>query len=97
MKIIYTKHLKFRLKERKIPLNLVEEIFERGKEYYFDTWRSHFIVIAKVNFKGKLRKVLVSYDKIGTKFEAITIHPVSEKDIRQRIASKRWVNEKIKN
>jgi hypothetical protein len=97
MNITYTKHLKFRLKEREISLKLVREIFDRAEEFYFDSWRKHFILVAKVDFNGKLRKMLVSYDKIGQKIEVITVHPISQKDIKQRIKSKRWINEKIKN
>jgi len=76
---------------------LVKEVLENAKEFYLDSSRGHMIAIAKVNYKGKLRKMLVSYDKISTQLEVITIHPISEKDIEQKIASKRWINEKVKN
>ena len=97
MQIIYTKHLKSRAKQRKIPIKLVKEVLENAEEFYFDNLRSHSIVIAKINYKGKLRKMLVSYDKIRLQFEVITIHPISEKDINQKVESKRWINEKVKN
>jgi len=36
MNIIYTAHLKFRLKVRNIPASLPKNIFKEAKEHYYD-------------------------------------------------------------
>lgn len=97
MKLIYTDHLKTRLKHREIALNLVREIFDKSKEYYWDNLRHHRIVISTVNFKGKYRKVLAAYDTIKKGFEVITIHPITDEEIKKRLLSGRWSYEKNKN
>ncbi len=47
-----------------------------------------------VNYGGKMRKALVAYDKIEDGIEVITIHPISETEIKQRLESGRWSYEK---
>ena len=97
MKLIYTDHLKSRLKQRKIPTNVVKKIFEDADEFYWDTLRNHLIVINTVPYKGKPRKVLAAYDTIDDAYEVITIHPITDTQIRQRVISGRWRYEKNKD
>lgn len=97
MKLVYTDHLKTRLKQRGIPTKMVREIFENGQEHYWDELRSRHIVVAIVVYKGKLRKVLAAYDRIGSRAEIVTIHPITDEDIQQRLKSGRWIYEEIKN
>lgn len=97
MKLVYTDHLKTRLKQREIPLKIVREIFENGQENYWDELRSRHIVVATVVYKGKLRKVLAAYDRIGSRTEVVTIHPITDEEIQQKLKSGRWSHEKIKN
>lgn len=97
MKLIYTDHLKSRLKQRGIPLAIVKEIFDKSQENYWDYLRKRHIVVSKVDYKGKQRKVLAAYDRIGMTKEVVTIHPITDREIRQRLISGRWSNEKNKN
>ncbi len=100
MKLVYTNHLKTRLAQRGIAVAIVKEIFDKAQERYFDNLRKRHIVIARVRYEGKLRKVLAAYDKIGKIVEVITVHPISDKQITQRLNSGRWIkgkNEEIKN
>ena len=97
MKLIYTDHLRSRLKQRGIPLTIVKEIFEKSQEKYWDNLRNHSIVVSTVNYKGKLRKVLAAYDRIEMTKEVVTIHPIADREIRQRLISGRWSHEKNKN
>lgn len=71
MKLIYTDHLKTRLKQREISLNLVKEIFDKN--------------------------VLAAYDIIKKVPEVITIHPITDEEIKSRLLSERWSYEKNKN
>lgn len=91
--ITLTKHLKTRLKQRKIPARTVIEIFNKSKENYYDNLRNHNIVIANVTLKKKAGKFLVAYDKIESRIEAVTIHPINDKQIKQRLDSGRWTYE----
>ncbi|OGM33399.1 hypothetical protein A2803_04335 [Candidatus Woesebacteria bacterium RIFCSPHIGHO2_01_FULL_44_21] len=90
MKIIYRPHLKRRLKERKFPDDYPHKIYKEAKFRFFDTQTKHHIAIAKMEYADKLRNLSISYDKIGNKIEIITIHPISDEDIKSRIKSKRW-------
>jgi len=97
VKLIYTNHLKIRLKQREVPLKIVSEIFDKSEESYWDNLRNHHIVIGTVDFKGKIRKVLAAYDTIKKDAEVITIHPISDIEIKQRLISERWSYEKSKS
>lgn len=93
MRLIYTDHLKTRLKQRGIPIKIVKEIFGKNEEHHWDNLRNHYIVVSEVKYKGKYRKVLAAYDKIVGAKEVITIHPISDEEIKQRLNSGRWAHE----
>ncbi len=94
MKFILTDHLKSRLKLRGISEKTVDSIFKKAEEFYWDNLRQHHIVISKVIYKDKLRKMLVAYDTIGDEIEVITTHPITDVEIKQRLISGRWIYEK---
>ncbi len=95
MQLIFTQHLKTRLEQRGIPMKLVKTVFNNSKEYYWDNLRNHHIKVTSVHYKNRLRKVLLAYDKITTeKVELITLHPITDKEIKQRLGSGRWEYEK---
>lgn len=94
MKLILTDHLKSRLELRDIPIKSVENIFKKAKEFYWDNLRKHHIVVSKIIYKGKLRKMLAAYDTIGDETEVITAHPITDAEIKQRLISGRWTHEK---
>ncbi len=96
MKIVFTEHLLTRLKQRKIPRNIVKEIFNQSLENYWDNLRNRHIVVGEVLYEGKYRKVLVAYDIIKNRVEAVTIHPITEIEIEHRLQSGRWSYEKSK-
>ena len=97
MKLVYTEHLKTRLRQRGISLRLVKEIFTKNEEHYFDNLRRHYIVVSLLRYKDKMRKVLAAYDIIGEKAEVITIHPIEDEEIKIRLISGRWSHEKDKH
>ena len=90
MKIIYTPHLKFRLKVRGIPSHLPKKIFKEAKEHYYDSSTRHYVAVHKLRFNNKLREVAVTYDKKGEVIEIITIHPLKIYQKIPRINSGRW-------
>lgn len=98
MKVIFTNHLRIRLKQRGISLKLSEEVFRTATEYYWDNLRNHHIKVAEIHYKDKLRKVLLAYDKITEDtVEFITLHPITNRQIQQRLDSGRWKYEKTSN
>lgn len=93
MKFAYTSHFKFRAKERKIPLKLAKEVFDNADEWYFDDLRGHRIAIARVEFKGRARRIMLAYDIIGETIEFITIHAIREAEVKNKVNSGRWKHE----
>lgn len=97
MKLILTNHLKSRLKLRNIPEKTVENIFKKPEEFYWDNLRHHHIVVFKVTYKGKLRKMLAAYDTMEDEIEIVTTHPITDAGIKNRLISGRWTYEKNKD
>ena len=90
MKIIYTAHLEFRLKVREIPHDLPREILKETKEHYYDSQTGHYIAVSAVMFKNKLREMALTYDKIHSRMELVTLHPIKPYQKHSRIKSGRW-------
>ncbi|MBI4029030.1 MAG: hypothetical protein HY376_01570 [Candidatus Blackburnbacteria bacterium] len=90
MKIIYRSHLKLRLKERKFPNSYPRKIYKESKNHYLDAKTSHKIATAKLLYAGKVRSLVISYDIILETVEIITIHPISDQEIKNKIEAGRW-------
>ena len=89
--IVYTDHLKFRIKFRHIPDSLPKEIYLEAEERYFDVQTRHVIAIKEIEFAGRLREVMVCYDeKSGDRVEIVTIHPLKAYQKLNRIKTGRW-------
>lgn len=93
MKIIYRPHLKRRLNERKIPYNYPKRIYIEAKQKFFDTETDHHIAFSNLQYAEKLKNITISYDIIGQNIEIVTIHPISDKEIENKIKSGRWVKD----
>lgn len=97
MKIVYRPHLIRRLKERKIPNDYPKKVYRQYEQKFFDTATSHNIAISKLEYAEKLRNMAISYDIIGENIEILTIFPISDREIENKIKSERWTeNEKTK-
>ena len=88
--IIYTAHLKFRLKVRNIPLSLPKKIFKEAKEHYYDSLTGHYVAVHKLVFNNKTREFALTYDKKEDVVEIITVHPLKAYQKITRINSGRW-------
>lgn len=97
MKFILTDHLKSRLKLRNISEKIVQNIFQNSQDFYWDNLRNHHIAVGQAQYQGKVRKMLVAYDKIENTVEFITIHPITDEEINKRLTSERWRHEKKQN
>lgn len=89
-KIEYTGHLKLRLKVRKIPDEYPQKIYENPEQRFFDNAEKTLIAIKKLHYNKKLRNMMIAYEEKEGKIEIVTIHPITDEKIINRIMSKRW-------
>ncbi len=87
----YTAHLEFRLRMRKIPYKLPLTIHRFAEERYFDTATMHHIAIKHVRYGKQRTLFMIAYDKKKETVEIVTIHPISEAQIKARVEGKRWI------
>ena len=88
--IVYTDHLKLRLKIRKIPYDYPKIIFNNPEHKFYDTVEGTYIAIKKLNYNNKERNMMVAYEKKGNDVDIVTIHPIKEEKIINRTISGRW-------
>lgn len=90
MKLIYTDHLKLRLRIRKIPENYPKDIYESPEQSFYDNSEGKFIRIKKLYYNKKERNMMIVFNKSGSEIEIITIHPITDEKIINRVMSNRW-------
>ena len=90
VKIVYSNHLRFRLKLRKIPYGLPETIYKKSKDKYLDKTTFNKVALDRVRFKGKIREMVVVYRESDGQIVLITMHPLKPFQKTNRIQSNRW-------
>ena len=80
-KVVYSDHLKFRLKLRKIPHLLPVQIYKLSKERYFDVLTKNFVAVKRLVHAGKNREMMVAYTETNFEITLIT----SPLEIRAKI------------
>lgn len=90
VEIIYTEHLKARLKARKIPLQYPREIYENSEERFVDSISGLNIATKELYYNKKLRTMMIAYKEEGDKVKIITIHPITKEKMINRMLSGRW-------
>ena len=88
--IFYSDHLKFKLKLRGIAESLPGNIYKLANEKYYDKLTGHFIAMKDVEYKGKIRDVIVSYDESEKGVTIISIHPIKTYQKINRVKAGRW-------
>ena len=91
MKIILRPHLKIRLEQRRFPQESPELIVKDPEKRFFDTETGREIAIKKLEYNEKIRSMVVVYDIIEGEIQIITIHPVSEQEIQNKLNRGRWI------
>ena len=95
-KINYTEHLKLRLKIRKIPKNYPKLIYKNPGQTFYDAYEDNLIAVKKLKYNDKLRNMMIAFEKEGKVINILTIHPITDEKIRNRVLNKRWMkDEKI--
>ncbi len=88
-RVVYTSHLELRLKARRIPREYPRLVLEEPDQKFFDTVERTLIAIKRLEYNSKMRQMMIAYNKNDT-VEIITIHPIREEQMINRIANKRW-------
>lgn len=89
-KIVYTDHLRLRMKLRGIPQTLPKQIWMEAKERYYDRATQHSIAVMSCKIKDRIREYALSYDEKGEVVQLITAHPIKELQKLSRIKTGRW-------
>lgn len=98
VKFFYSDHFLTQIKERRISKGLAKSVYLRGKKRYFDALTGHGVVIDKRKHLGKMRNVMIAYDAIiKGEIWFVTVYPLREKEIENRVKAGRWVLKNEKN
>ena len=89
-KIVYTDHLRLRMKLRGIPQALPKSIWLEAKERYYDRATTHYIAVMAYKTKERVREFALSYDEKEGVIQLITVHPIKELQKLTRIKAGRW-------
>lgn len=89
--VVYTEHLKLRLKLRKIPESYPKIIYESPEEKYYDRAENRQVAIKKLHYNQKIRLMMIAYEEATEKVEIVTIHPMTESKIKNRASRGRWI------
>lgn len=90
-KVLYTDHLKLRLKVRNIPNEYPKLIYKNPEQKYYDVVERKFIAIKKLKYNNKTRDMMIAYEEKNEVIEIVTIHPITEEKIINRTINERWI------
>lgn len=90
-KIHYTDHLKLRLKARNIPEHYPTIVYKDPEQMFFDAIEGNHIAIKRLKYNKKIRNIMIAYEEKNRNIEIVTIHPISDEKIINRIMSGRWI------
>ena len=90
LRIVYTDHLRFRMKLRGIPQGVPVEIWREAKERYYDRATGHSVAVMTCKIKERVREWALSYDEKEGIIRLITVPPIKELQKLARIKTERW-------
>jgi hypothetical protein len=70
-----------------------ERIYRQAKERYYDHATFRYIAVMSVIYHRRRRKMMIAYDKFPDRVEIVTIHPIEERQISERVLAGRWTHE----
>ena len=89
-KIVYTDHLRLRLKLRSIPKALPKRIWMESTERYLDRVTGHSVAVLVCQIKERVKEFALSYDEKEGIVQLITVHPIKTLQKLSRIKMGRW-------
>lgn len=93
MRVVYTDHLRLRLRARRIPERVPERIYREAKERYYNHATFRHIAVMSVIYHRRRRKMMIAYDEFPDRVEIVTIHPIESHQISERVLTGRWTYE----
>lgn len=93
MRVVYTDHLKLRLRARRIPERMPERIYRQATERYYNHVTFRHIAVMSVIYHRRRRKMMIAYDEFPDRVEIVTIHPIEDRQISERVLTGRWTHE----
>ena len=60
------------------------------EQIFFDNAEKTWVAIKKLYYNKKIREMMIAYEKKKGDIEIITIHPIKDEKIINRIMTKRW-------
>jgi hypothetical protein len=93
VRVVYTDHLKLRLRARRIPEKMPERIYREAKERYYNHATFRHIAVMSVIYHHRRRKMMIAYDEFSNHVEIVTIHPIESRQISERVLAGRWTHE----
>lgn len=93
MRVVYTDHLRLRLRVRRIPERVPERIYREAKERYYNHATFRHIAVMSVIYHRRRRKMMIAYDEFPDRVEIVTIHPIESRQISERVLTGRWTYE----
>ncbi len=93
MHVVYTDHLKPRLRVRRIPAEMPERIYREAEERYYNHATFRHVAVMSVTYHRRRRKMMIAYDEFPDYVEIMTIHPIESRQISERVLAGRWTYE----
>ncbi len=90
--VVYTEHLKIRLTVRKIPYDYPHQIYMHPEQEYYDNIEKRKIAIKRLYYNDQVRPMMIAIEEKEERTEIVTIHPIHEEKIINRIMSRRWTH-----
>ncbi len=85
MEVKYSRHLQFRMGMRKIPAGMPEQIYRESKQRYYNHHTFRHIAVMQVHYLRRRTLMMIAYDQFAEYAEILTIHPITRKQIQNRI------------
>lgn len=91
MRVLYSDHVRRRMRKRKITTVVVKHIVEKPDKIFQDTVTGYKVFVKRLFFREKHRLMAVSVDEKVNVRIIVTVHPIRERDLTSRSESKRWI------
>jgi len=93
VRVVYTDHLKLRLRVRRIPREIPKRIYREAEERYYNHSTFRHVAVMSVTYHHRRRKMMIAYDEFPDHVEIVTIHPIENHQISERVLAGRWTHE----
>ena len=92
MKITFSKHALQKIKERKIGIEMIEEVLSNPEFLFYDLIEKTLVAVAKVKIDDIKTNLVVVFIKKGEEIKIVTTYPCKniDKEIKRKEGI-RWV------